>query len=166
MSRANGNYWTLIFALATLWRIWSGAAPAAAADPEPSRADVLAAAIYFESIPFELASDLSEVEVARLIELLDDPASIRQHSNILVALGMSGSAAAFPAISDYAQRGSSAELDRFAFRAQRSIPIGMGHLARVDERALAWLIRAALETGTEPRRSFRQIDSNRVADLV
>jgi len=47
---------------------------AESSDLEPSRADRLAAAIYFEGVPFEEARDLSDGDVARLIELLDDPA--------------------------------------------------------------------------------------------
>lgn len=134
--------------------------------PEPSRADQLAAAIYFEGIAFEEVGDLSDADVARLIELLDDPAEIRQHPNVLVLLGMGGSPAAFDAIADYALRGSSGELDRLEFRAQRSIASGMGHLARVDGRALAWLIRAATDANATPQRSFRQMDPERVARLM
>ena len=135
-------------------------------DSEASRADRLASAIYFEGVPFEEARDLSDGDVARLIELLDDPAEIRKHPNILVALGMSGSPAAFDAIADYASSGFSGELDRLEFRARRSIPYGMGHLARVDGRALAWLIQAATNTSAAPQQSFRQIDSERVARMM
>ena len=135
-------------------------------DLEPSRADRLAAAIYFEGVPFDEARDLSDTDVARLIELLTDPAKIRQHPNILVLLGMSGSPTAFDAIADYAQRGSSGELDRLEFRARRSIAYGMGHLARVDGRALAWLIRAARDADAAPQRSFRQMGPERVARLM
>ncbi len=140
-----------------------------AADPhdsETSRADRLANAIFFEGVPFEEASDLSDGDVARLIELLDDPAEIRTHPNILVALGMSGSPAAFDAIADYALRGSSGELDRLEFRARRSIAYGMGHLARVDSRALAWLTQAATDANAAPRQSFRQIGPERVARMM
>jgi hypothetical protein len=135
-------------------------------DSEASRADRLASAIYFEGVPFEEARDLSDGDVARLIELLDDPAEIRKHPNILVALGMSGSPAAFDAIADYALNGSSGELDRLEFRARRSIAYGMGHLARVDGRALAWLIQAAMDANAAPQQSFRQIDSERVARMM
>jgi hypothetical protein len=135
-------------------------------DPVPSRADQLAAAIYFEGVAFEVVSDLSNGDVARLIELLGDPFEIRQHPNILVVLGMSGSPAAFGAIADYAQRSSSGELDRLEFRARRSIAYGMGHLARVDDRALSWLIRAAADASIAPRQSFRQMDPERVARLM
>jgi hypothetical protein len=41
----------------------------------------------------------------------------------------------------------------------------MGHLARADERALAWLMRAVAESGTAPRRSFRKLDPARVARM-
>jgi len=135
-------------------------------DPEASRADRLASAIYFEGVPFEEARDLSDRDVARLIELLEDPAEIRKHPNILVALGMSGSPAAFDAIADYALNGSSGELDRLEFRARRSITYGMGHLARVDGRALTWLIQAATDASVAPRQSFRQIDSERIARMI
>jgi hypothetical protein len=135
-------------------------------DSEASRADRLASAIYFEGVPFEEARDLSDGDVARLIELLDDPAEIRKHPNILVAIGMSGSPAAFDAIADYASSGFSGELDRLEFRARRSIPYGMGHLARVDGRALAWLIQAATNANAASQQSFRQIDSERVAWMM
>jgi len=79
---------------------------------------------------------------------------------------MSGSPAAFDAIADYALRGSSGELDRLEFRARRSIAYGMGHLARVDGRALAWLIRAAADANAAPQRSFRQMGPERVARLM
>jgi hypothetical protein len=135
-------------------------------DLEPSRADRLAATVFFEGVPLEAARDLSDTDVARLIELLTDPAEIRQHPNILVLLGMSGSPAAFDAIADYALRGPSGELDRLEFRARRSIAYGMGHLARVDGRALAWLIRAATDASAEPQRSFRQMGPERVARMM
>jgi hypothetical protein len=135
-------------------------------DSETSRADQLASAVYFEGVPFEDTRELSADDVARLIELLDDPTEIRKHSNILVTLGMSGSPAAFDAINDYASRGSSGELDRLEFRARRSIATGMGHLARVDGRALAWLIRAATDANDATQQSFRQIDSDRFARMM
>ncbi len=156
---------TLPIAIAWVFFLASNGA-AEPRDSEPSRADRLASAIYFEGVPFEEASDLSDGDVARLIELLSDPAEIREHPNILVALGMSGSPAAFDAIADYALRGSSGELDRLEFRARRSIAYGMGHLARVDGRALAWLIQAATDPNVGPQQSFRQMDPDRVAGLL
>ena len=156
---------TLPIAIAWVFFLASNGA-AEPRDSEPSRADRLASAIYFEGVPFEEASDLSDGDVARLIELLSDPAGIREHPNILVALGMSGSPAAFDAIADYALRGSSGELDRLEFRARRSIAYGMGHLARVDGRALAWLIQAATDPNVGPQQSFRQMDPDRVAGLL
>lgn len=156
---------TLPIAIAWVFFLASNGA-AEPRDFEPSRADRLASAIYFEGVPFEEASDLSDGDVARLIELLSDPAEIREHPNILVALGMSGSPAAFDAIADYALRGSSGELDRLEFRARRSIAYGMGHLARVDGRALAWLIQTATHPNVGPQQSFRQMDPDRVAGLL
>jgi hypothetical protein len=159
------HFGTLSIAIASLCFCASNAV----AEPghlESSRADQLAAAIYFAGVGFEEVGDLSDADVARLIELLEDPSEIRQHPNILVVLGMSGSPAAFDAIADYALRGSSGELDRLEFRAQRSIASGMGHLARVDGRALAWLIRAATDANAAPQRSFRRMDSERVAGLM
>jgi hypothetical protein len=156
---------TLSVAIAAL--CLSASAPAAEPrSSEASRADRLASAIYFEGVPFEEARDLSDRDVARLIELLDDPAEIRKYPNILVALGMSGSPAAFDAIANYASSGSSGELDRLEFRARRSIAYGMGHLARVDGRALAWLTQAATNVSAAPRQSFRQIDSERIARMM
>lgn len=155
----------LSIAIASLWFFASSAAPEPR-DPGASRADRLASAVYFEGVPLEEARDLTDADVARLIELLDDPAEIRAHPNILVALGMSGSPAAFDAIADYALRGSSGELGRLEFRARRSIAYGMGHLARVDGRALAWLTRAAKDASVAPQQSFRQMDPERVAGMM
>jgi hypothetical protein len=156
---------TLSLAMASVFVLASNSA-AEPRDSEPSRADRLASAIYFEGVPFEEANDLSDDDVARLVELLDDPAEIRKHPNILVLLGMGGSPAAFDAIADYALRSSSGELDRLEFRARRSIATGMGHLARVDGRALAWLIRAATDANDATQQSFRQIDSDRFARMM
>ena len=165
MKRVFCNFRMLSIALASLCFFASNAA-AEPRDSEASRADQLANAIFFEGVPFEEASDLSDADVARLIELLDDPAEIRAHPNILVALGMSGSPSAFDAIADYALRGSSGELDRLQFRARRSIAYGMGHLARVDARAFAWLTQAATDVNSAPQQSFRQIGPERMAQMM
>ena len=165
MKRVFCNSRMLSIALASLCFFASNAA-AEPRDSEVSRADQLASAIFFEGVPFEEARDLSDADVARLIELLDDPSEIRAHPNILVALGMSGSPAAFDAIADYALRGSSGELDRLQFRAQRSIAYGMGHLARVDARAFAWLTQAATDASAAPQQSFRQIGPERFARMM
>lgn len=165
MKRRIHQFKALSIAIASLC-FFASSGTAEPRDLESSRADQLAAAIYFEGISLEEIGDLSDADVARLIELLDDAAEIRQHPNILVALGISGSPAAFDAIADYALRGSSGELDRLEFRAQRSIASAMGHLARVDGRALAWLIRAATDASAAPKRSFRQLDPERIARLM
>jgi len=165
MQRLIRDSTALSAAIAVLW-LFASSAAAEPLNSDASGADRLANAVYFEGVPFEEARDLSKADVARLIELLDDPAEIRAHPNILVALGMSGSPAAFDAIAGYALRGSSGELDRLAFRARRSIAYGMGHLARVDGRALAWLIRAATDASGTPQQSFRQIDPERVARMM
>ncbi len=165
MKRLFCNFEMLSIAIASLCFFASNAS-AEPRDSEVSRADQLASAVFFEGVPFEEASDLSDADVARLIELLNDPAEIRSHPNILVALGMSGSPAAFDAIADYALRGSSGELDRLEFRARRSIAYGMGHLARVDGRALAWLAQAATDASAAPQQSFRQIGPERVAQMM
>jgi hypothetical protein len=160
-----GHCGALSIAIASLC-FFTASGLAEANGPEASRADELAAAIYFEGISFEEIGDLSQTDVARLIALLEDPAEIRQHPNILVALGMSGSPAAFDAIADYALRGSSGELNRLEFRAQRSIAAAMGHLARVDDRALDWLIAAATDASAAPAQFFRQLDPERFARLI
>ena len=90
-----------------LFVLFASVGAAASSGPEPSRADLLAAAVYFEGVPLDEARDLSDADVARLIELLDDPSEIRRHPNVLVLLGLSGSPAAFDAIADCAQRGDS-----------------------------------------------------------
>jgi len=165
MARGPRTLTSLSLAVAMLLAVAASAAPQAS-DPAASRADSVAAGIYFEGVPLADASDLSDADVARLIELLRDPTELRQHANILVALGMSGSPAAFDAIADYAQSSASGELDRLAFRARRSIAYAMGHLARADGRALAWLIRAATDENAAATQSFRQLDPARFARLM
>ena len=165
MKRVFCNSRMLSIAIASLCFFASNAA-AEPRNSNASRADQLAGAIFFEGVPLEEARALSAGDVARLIELLDDPAEIRSHPNILVALGMTGSPAAFDAIADYALRGSSGELDRLEFRARRSIAYGMGHLARVDARAFAWLTQAATDASGAPKQSFRQIGPERVARMM
>jgi hypothetical protein len=165
MDCRNDHFRALALSIASLL-LWASGGVAGAGDLESSPADRLASAVYFEGLAFEEVGDLSDADVARLIELLQDPAEIRKHPNALVALGMSGSPVAFDAIADYALRGSSGEIDRLEFRAQRSIAAGMGHLARVDGRALAWLVRAATDASAAPQRSFRQMDAERIARLM
>ena len=60
----------------------------------------------------------------------------------------------------------SGELDRATFRALRSVPYAMGHLARSDERALDWLLHAVDYRNTGPHRSFRHMNRHRVARLL
>ena len=66
----------LSIAIASLCFFASNAA-AEPRDSEVSRADQLANAIFFEGVPFEEASDFSDADVERLIELLDDPSRLR-----------------------------------------------------------------------------------------
>lgn len=138
------------------------AALAAAAEPGllgPAEAEALVRAVHFEGLPYDRASRISDAGAARLAELLRDPGAARWHAHALVALGLSGRPAAFPAIAGYLARARApvdlppSERDALAaatFRAERVVPDAMGHLARVDDRALSWLA-VAIVRPTRPR---------------
>ena len=119
------------------------AAPfASAADEAVDAAEALVRATWFEGLPFAEASEIGAAGAARLRELLADPASARSHANALLALGISAEPGAYAALARYghARERSSAPASSEIRRAWRVLPLAMGHLARRDPRALAWLV--------------------------
>ena len=96
--------------------------------------------LYYEGFPAELATGLDDAAIERLAELLDDPAEASHHGNIVLALGLSGHPDAYPALSVFAAAPLRGEVDRATFRARTQLRTAFGQLARVDPRALRWLL--------------------------
>ncbi len=141
------------------------ASPLSAQEQELDPAEAMLE-VFFEGVPYERAVELDDEAIAALIAVIEDPTRTPHHANALVAIGMNGSPDAFAAIAAYADQGTSGELDRPAFRALRSVPYAMGHLARTDRRALRWLIRAVDNRNGEALRRFRHMNAQRVTRLL
>ena len=120
-------------------------------------AEELVRAIYFEGIPHGKAAAIDSDGAERLAEMLMDPAEKPHHAKILIALGMSQQPGSFEAFRAFLQNGRSGEMDRSEFHAWRVLPTAMGHLARRDERALAWLAQQ-VQNPEPPHRTYRQHD--------
>lgn len=138
-------------------------AAAAAESVDPATAEAMVRQIFYEGPPLEGAASLEPAAVERLAAMLADADESPHHANILLVLGASGRPGAFEAISDWAGRPRSGEVDRATFRAWQTLPHALGRLAAADPRALSWLA-AALERGPAPFR-FRRFDANRLGDL-
>jgi hypothetical protein len=131
-----------------------------------SDAENLVRQVYYEGMPLDAAEALDARAVARLGTMLRDPAEAEHHGNIVLALGMSGHAHAFALLARYADRAPSGEVDRNTFRARTRIAQAMGHLARADRRALAWLLARADEPAGPPDWSFRHFAGDSLALLL
>jgi len=118
-------------------------AAAAAASPDVDAAEALARSTFYEGVPSEAARELSAAGVARLIEMLGDPAEAPHHAQILEVLGMSGHPDAYAAVAAAAANEPTGEVDRAALRKRVAVLAALGHLARDDDRALADLEAAA-----------------------
>jgi hypothetical protein len=117
-----------------------GAFPASADDA--AYAEALVRGEYFEGIPYEEAAAVGPAGAARLVELLGDPSEIEHHAAILEVLGICAQPGAYEAVEAYAASRPVGAVSGATWRAQLAIPIGMGHLSRVDPRALRYLIHA------------------------
>jgi hypothetical protein len=148
--------------------VWLALAPGlatpASADEDAAHAEALVRAVWFEGIPYEQARALTASGVTRLIEMLDDPALVEHHANIVVALGMNGSPAAYPALARVAEREPSGQLTRPEYRLRNALPFALGQLARADRRALR-LLERDLEETRAPRWSFGPLSGERLRAL-
>jgi hypothetical protein len=118
-----------------------GAFPASA--DEAALAEALVRKQFYEGIPYPEAAAVGQAGAERLVELLGDPSEIEHHAAILEVLGICGQPGAYQAIEAYAATSPVGAVSGATWRAQLAIPIGMGHLARSDPRALQYLIRAS-----------------------
>lgn len=127
-------------------------ANAAAADPaaDADAAERLVRQTYYEGLPYEAASAITDAGAARLAAMLADPAERAHAANIAVALGIAARPGAYEALARATESGSSGEVDRTEARLRTSLPIAMGHLARSDDRAYAWLVARVDDTRDDP----------------
>jgi hypothetical protein len=85
--------------------------------------------------------------------------------NIVVALGMSESPLAYPALERLWLREPRGEVSREQWRARNALPFALGHLARADRRALA-LLERELARSNPPTWSYGHLGGTRLAGLV
>ncbi len=136
-------------------------APAVAEESALEAADRLVSAIYYEGFPYEEARALDLEQVGYLAVLLDDPVRARDHANVMLALGMAGHPGSFEILSADPP-GVSGEVSRGTWRLLRARYQAMGHLARFDARAEAWLVARARGVAPETEISFRAFRGDRM----
>jgi hypothetical protein len=117
---------------------------------EAAAAEALVRARYYEGLPFADARAITDAGAARLVELLDDPGERAIWDAVVFALGVAARPGAYEILASAAERGASGEVDRAAYRLAIALPLAMGHLARSDGRALAWLLARAESAGGDP----------------
>jgi len=113
-------------------------------------AEALALTVWFEGLPYADAAAITPDGSARLVELLADSSHARHHANVLTALGIAAHPGAYEALAAYAAAHASGEVDAATYRALRSLPLAMGHLAAADDRAVAWLAQRARTPAPDP----------------
>ena len=140
----------------------------ATADPaaEAQAAENLVRQTYYEGLPYEGARAITDAGAARLAEMLLDPAEHGHATNIVLALAIAGRPGAYEAIAGVAERGSSGEVARVESELRTAIPIAMGHLARSDDRAYAWLVARVDDTRGDPGWSSGALAGPRLAALL
>jgi hypothetical protein len=145
-----------------LWAAGVAASGAGADASDP--VDRLVRQVYFEALPYAEARALGPGAAERLLTLLHDPEASEFHANVVLTLGIVGAPGTYEALLNWAQGQGGGEVDRAGFRARRALPHAMGHLAREDARALAWLARRA-ERSAAPSWSFGALGEERLASL-
>lgn len=146
------------------------------ATPLPGRAQMgdvefaekLVRADYVEGLPYAKARELGPAGAERLIEMLLDPDEAKHHSKIVMALGISGAPEAYSALVEFRDREVEGEVDAAEYRARRTLPLAMGHLARTDSRAFQFLLEAARAEGPgfAPRWRYRYLRDERLAGIL
>jgi hypothetical protein len=151
-------------AIASIALLLGTALPLRAADGVTS-AEALVRAVWFEGLPYEEARALTPAGVRRLAEMLGDPGEAEHHVNIVVALGMSESPLAYPALEKLWLREPRGEVDRNEYRARNALPFALGHLARADRRALA-LLERELARSAAPAWSYQHLGGERLRGQI
>jgi hypothetical protein len=126
--------------------------------------DRLVRQVYFEALPYAEVGALGPGAAERLLALLHDPEEAEFHANVILTLGILSAPGTYEALLVWAQGLAGGEVDRAGFRARRVLPHAMGHLARADARALAWLAQHAGRSAV-PTWSFGVLRDERLASL-
>jgi hypothetical protein len=142
-----------------------GAAVPARADDGIASAEALVRTVWFEGLPYEKARELTPAGVQRLAQMLGDPAEAGSHVNIVVALGMSESPLAYPALERLWLREPRGEISREEWRARSALPFALGYLARADRRALR-LLERELDRSHPPTWSYKHLRGERLGKQV
>ncbi len=164
MTRSNFGVLGRAFAATLLGALAIGDAALGQADP--AAAEALVRRWYFEGLPYEEARALTRADVARLAEMLTDPAEAEYWANIVAALGMSGDSSAFPALARFAASPPEGEVASAEYRARLALPLALGHLARSDARALALLVDPLRSPPASPSWRYRHLHGTRLATLL
>ncbi len=133
--------------------------------PDARSAEDLVLAVYFEGLPQERARKLTAAGAQHLVELLRAGDHLPFHSNIVLALGISGHLRAFETLEWYG-RDEPGDVPSGVYRARVAVPVAMGHLARGDDRALAWLTSRVRAGTTLPRWQRAGAHSDGLADTM
>ncbi len=139
----------------------SPAAGRADSATDAASAERLVQTHWFEGLPYARARALTPVGIARVAQILADPAKAEWHANAVTALGMSGHAAAYPALRQFQTIARSGEVSRQTYRALMALPLAMGHLGRGDARALADL-EAAVDHPVAATWSYKHLRGSRL----
>lgn len=142
----------------------------------------LVRASYFEGMPEEAAARIGPAGAERLVIMLSDPEEASSHAQILLALGLCGSADSRSAILGWAARladvasagrvtpsgrgeaGRLIEIDRDTFKAWQALPHALGSLAKFEPLGVADL--EAWMDAEAPDWTFRQFEGARLRDLA
>ena len=120
-----------------------------------------------DSFPSRGATRALDAEgVEALAGLLRSAAEAPAHCNAVTALGWSGRAEAVTALIEYTAAAARDELERARYCALTRVPLALGHLARSDDRALAWLLAAAAAGARDPGWHFGRQRGQRLALLL
>ncbi|MBY0400419.1 hypothetical protein K2X89_09010 [Myxococcota bacterium] len=126
--------------------------------------EALVRRVDFEGMPEDDAARIGPAGVARLVEMLGDPAERPHQARILLALGSAGGAFALEAIRGWLDAlPGEGELDRATFRAWQNLPFALGRLAHREPRAVAELV--ARFEAEPPGFSFRHFQGERLRQL-
>jgi hypothetical protein len=151
-------------ALLPLAGLCARAGPARAGDGVAA-AEALVRTVWFEGVPYDQARALTPAGVVRLGQMLGDPAEAEYHVNIAVALGMSESPLAYPALERAWLAEPRGEISRAQWRARNALAFALGNLARADRRALV-LLERSVERTTAPGWSYRHLRGARLRALL
>lgn len=139
--------------LAAALSLPAGAGAQVTADEIASRARQ----IYFEGFPLDAARDLTPAAVDRLAQMLASPDERDYWSNVVLALGASGSPRAVAPLATFAQIRPTGEVDAAWYQARMALPVALGSLASDSDEAFALLRAMARDSSPDPGWSFQSL---------